>query len=294
MSGVNPTGSAGTPQNMLGANNQTPTATVKEGETLDRVAERLGVSADDLRSANPQLGDSDGVKAGQELQIPESKGTTTADLIKGEGTTAKDILTGEGTTTAKILGGKEGVTTAGLLHEKFAARQMKATQSLTENTTKTAGKATLTGNGVPTTAAAILGEIFEKAGIDSAQINRTSSTPAKQAQIMYDNGVDIGRDMYGKTGDKVIDLLEEKKDTLPRQEVIDLMTDKINELGPGNVSRHCSDKHIAIDISPGSIPKEKHAALKEAALAHPAVDEFLDPSNSDPALHIAIDRSKLK
>jgi len=65
-------------------------ATVQDGEhTLAQVAERLGVNADDLQSANPQIADPLRLTAGQEIRLPSSTaGTpkeTAADASQGGG-----------------------------------------------------------------------------------------------------------------------------------------------------------------------------------------------------------------
>ena len=80
---------------------------------------------------------------------------------------------------------------------------------------------------------------------------------------MYDNlekyGIDNQRALYGSYGDRVIDVYEQNADR-PEQEVIELMTAKINELGPSNVSRHCridnSDLNV-FDIAYSSLSNKE-------------------------------------
>lgn len=74
-------------------------------------------------------------------------------------------------------------------------------------------------------------------------------------RIMYDNcSVDIEeqRATYATAGQKVIDVyLSETKKGKTREKIILLMEQKIKELGPASVSKHCSDPNIlnTFDIS---------------------------------------------
>lgn len=84
-------------------------------------------------------------------------------------------------------------------------------------------------------------------------ITSTARTPHDQARIMYDN---CSRDLaeqrrtYAPPGQRVIDVYENNLNRA-RNEVINLMETKINELGPSTVSRHLADPAImnTFDVS---------------------------------------------
>ncbi|MCY1021234.1 hypothetical protein [Pyxidicoccus sp. MSG2] len=142
---------------------------------------------------------------------------------------------------------------------------------------------------------AVLADIMATAGVTSATITSTARTPADQARAMYDNlqtqGVARQRELYGRFGDQVIDAYEEAVGAgLSRPEVEQAMVDRINELGPSNVSRHLAnpDQLNVVDISPRSIPASQHDAFIAAIRANPSVSNFLGPADGDPAFHIEI------
>jgi len=65
------------------------------------------------------------------------------------------------------------------------------------------------------------------------------------------------------------------------------MREKIIELGPETVSKHCSETHDTIDVSNGSITDG--AAFKVAlntALADGDISKFIPPGGGEPAYHI--------
>ena len=100
----------------------------------------------------------------------------------------------------------------------------------------------------------IIAKIATASNNDKVVITSTMRSPEKQAQVMYDytqkTGMQEQYNLYGRNGDKIIDVYKENK-SLSRQEVISLMTNKINELGPSNVSKHCGNHKIlnVFDIS---------------------------------------------
>jgi len=152
------------------------------------------------------------------------------------------------------------------------------------------GEPELTGLSLPAPAAKVLKEILKSAGIPKAKITSVSRTPAEQARVMYENcvskGAQFNKDMYASAGDKVVDVYTANKDK-PKATVIQLMLDKINEVGPTKVSKHISDTHYTFDVAPSSIASTKHAAFLTAINAHKAVSKVIPPPG-DPAFHIEI------
>jgi hypothetical protein len=141
----------------------------------------------------------------------------------------------------------------------------------------------------------VLGEIMAAAGVTSAQITSTARTPEDQARAMYDNlqthGVEAQKALYGKNGDQVIDSYAAAVAAgMTREQTLQAMVDKINELGPSNVSRHLADPSQlnVVDIAPSSIPAGLREAFQEAIRAHAGVSKFLGPGDGDPAYHIEI------
>ncbi len=148
----------------------------------------------------------------------------------------------------------------------------------------------LDGTELPGPAAEVLKAILTSAGLSRAKVTSVSRTPAEQARVMYENcvskGAQFNKDMYAAAGDKVIDVYIANRDK-PRAIVIQLMLDKINEVGPSKVSKHISDTHYTFDVAPSSIPVAKRAAFGDAVRAHTAVSKLIAPP-IDPAFHIEI------
>ena len=142
--------------------------------------------------------------------------------------------------------------------------------------------------------------IAAKLGLEKFTISSTARDAENQARIMYDNilskGVPSQKALYGSNGDKVIDAYStaKAKSGSTATSIKQAMEDKINELGPGNVSKHCADSSVltVFDIRPSSIPASKKAAFVNAinqAKANGEISRFLHPGNStDPAYHIEI------
>ncbi|NJD08996.1 MAG: hypothetical protein FIB01_00645 [Gemmatimonadetes bacterium] len=155
-----------------------------------------------------------------------------------------------------------------------------------------AGEPTLDGVALPAPAAQALLAALKKVGLSTATITSASRTPAEQARVMYENcvkhGAAHGKALYGAAGDKVIDVYSRSKDK-PKDEVIELMRKKIEELGPARVSRHLSSTHYVFDVDPASIPSTKHKAFVSALRAQKAVSKVLGPP-ADPAFHIEMPR----
>jgi hypothetical protein len=148
----------------------------------------------------------------------------------------------------------------------------------------------LQGVPLPYAAAKILKDILKVAGLAGATVTSAHRTPAEQARVMYENCVSRGaaynEALYCTAGDRVVDVFAAHLDQ-PRDVVIQLMTEKILEIGPSSVSMHMSDTHYTFDVAPSSIPAEKHAAFVAAMLGNKAVSKLIQPPR-DPAFHIEI------
>jgi len=139
----------------------------------------------------------------------------------------------------------------------------------------------------------VLQDIMKAAKLDSLTITSTARTPERQALAMYNNleslGVAKQKALYGPYGDQVIDVYAAEKAAGKSQEqIISAMTAKINEVGPGNVSKHLADpsKINTIDIDPATIADRE--AFEKAAGADSRVSKVLKPSDNDPAYHLEI------
>jgi peptidoglycan hydrolase-like protein with peptidoglycan-binding domain len=139
----------------------------------------------------------------------------------------------------------------------------------------------------------VLKDILRLAGLSRATVTSGRRTPADQARIMYDliqrYGVSYARNLYASTGDKVIDVYSAQKAAGKSTTAIkQAMEAKILELGPQNVSHHCSDSHDVFDVGPSSISDQNafRAALN-TALRNGMIDKVITPPD-DPAYHIEI------
>jgi len=147
----------------------------------------------------------------------------------------------------------------------------------------------------------ILRDVLGGAGLRHATITSTARTAADQARAMYQNligkgkgqGVAAQHRLYGPAGDAVVDTFVELRDKgLSAEAIRDGMRAKIEELGPGKVSRHCADptKLNVIDLGPNSLGGEDaQAALVAAAQAEEGrrISKFI-PYPKDPGDHFEI------
>lgn len=144
---------------------------------------------------------------------------------------------------------------------------------------------------------AILKDILRAADLHKAQISSTARTPADQARAMYQNLVTVGvkaqKKLYGPAGRKVIDVFVElQKQGKSAKEIQDGMRDKVIELGPSNVSRHCGDYHVlnVFDVAPSSLGGSKARETFNAAAqaeADKRVSKYI-PYPKDPGDHFEI------
>jgi hypothetical protein len=143
----------------------------------------------------------------------------------------------------------------------------------------------------------VLKDVMKAAGEKSATISSTIRNAADQARVMYNNlegtgekqGVEAQRKLYGAAGDQVIDVYEKLKGEKKTPDEIKLgMKEKIDEVGPSNVSNHCGDhtKLIVFDVGPASISDDDKFA--EAAEAEPRVKKYIS-YKTDPGHHFEIE-----
>jgi hypothetical protein len=162
-----------------------------------------------------------------------------------------------------------------------------------QSTTSLPEQAILQGIPLPDPAARILKDILKVAGLAAATVTSAHRTPADQARVMYENCVSKGaaynEALYCMAGDRIVEVFEANHDQ-PRAAVIQLMTQKILEIGPEKVSMHMSDTHYTFDVAPSSIPAAKHAAFVAAVLSNKAVSKLIQPPR-DPAFHLEIPKT---
>lgn len=147
------------------------------------------------------------------------------------------------------------------------------------------------------TAITTLKEICSRACIKSVTVTSTARTASDQARVMYEalikpGGVAYSKKLYGANGDKVVAVYEDAvSKKLTATVTKQAMLDKINELGPSNVSHHVvSDDGLicVFDVGPSSIQSDgaKKRFIHETE-SHSSVAKFLKPP-ADIAYHIEI------
>lgn len=141
----------------------------------------------------------------------------------------------------------------------------------------------------------VLKELLNKAGESSAKITSTARTPERQAKVMKANierfGVAHQKRLYSNPGDQVIDAYVQAKNAGKSSgEIVSAMKEKILELGPMRVSRHCADPAVlqVLDIAPSSIRNDQK--FVDAIEADRRVSKLLKPPR-DPAFHLEIPQS---
>ena len=116
-----------------------------------------------------------------------------------------------------------------------------------------------------------LEEIGLESGVSEINITSTARDAEGQATAMYDNLVrdyDHQRETYRQPGQEVINTFDEAQAAgLDRAGTIESMTNRINELGPENVSRHAANPNElnVVDISQRNVPTERHTLFINAA-----------------------------
>lgn len=167
---------------------------------------------------------------------------------------------------------------------------------------------TLTGKPLDDEPKEILTEILQQTGLTSANVTSTSRDASGQAKAMYDyiqanglgNEADTGTTtaygLYGNVGDQVLDVYADESAKTPKPSeaaILQAMTNKINELGPSNVSHHCSNDYYVFDVGRASIPEDKVSDFVAKAKAHAQVDK--DRVYEEPGcIHIEVKKSNLE
>lgn len=154
-----------------------------------------------------------------------------------------------------------------------------------------ADQAAMTATGLST-----LREVCSKACVSSVKITSTARDVKDQARIMYDmikaKGAAYVNALYGAGGKKIVSVYEGSvKDKLSEADTKKAMADKMDEIGPSNVSHHVVDsdgKLCVFDVAPSSVGSDgaKKRFVKEAK-AHAKVATFFEPP-SDPAYHFEV------
>lgn len=139
----------------------------------------------------------------------------------------------------------------------------------------------------------VLTDLMICAGLNSLTINSTQRSAREQAAAMYTNclnkGIKSQKMLYGSYGDQVIDTYSYYHDKGYSQDnTIAQMTNKINDLGPSNVSKHCGDysKINVMDISPSSVGNGDK--FMDCVKRNSSISNYFSPGSNDPAYHIEI------
>ena len=145
----------------------------------------------------------------------------------------------------------------------------------------------------------VLRDTLDSVGISSLTLSSTFRTPAAQALAMYNNvqtqGIDAERNLYGPYGNKVLDEYQLKKNYgYGKNDILKGMEQKIIEIGPQNVSAHCTLdplKNLAFDIPPGQIPDALKSNFETAMKRN--TSKFLIPgiTTGEPVYHAEINES---
>jgi hypothetical protein len=146
---------------------------------------------------------------------------------------------------------------------------------------------------------------LKESGMTHAVITSTIRTPHEQASIMYAKALDDYKsqiDLYGRNGDAVLKVFKANK-SKPKDEVINLMIDKINDLAKSKrrVSKHVVSKESylkenIIDIGTASTSKvsknyniKKFTKALEGLVKEGYIKKFIDETKiTNKAWHIEI------
>lgn len=151
----------------------------------------------------------------------------------------------------------------------------------------------------------ILRQIGEELGVDKLYITSGLRPPDRQAKTMYANiqatGVKAQKGMYSEAGDMVIDTyVSACAAGKSKSEIIAAMEAEIVRLSENGkrVSKHCVSevqykKLNVIDVSPRTVPRVRHKAMKAKLVSLKSqgfVEKFIIPGEvkGEPAYHIEI------
>ncbi|MGW8256460.1 MAG: peptidoglycan-binding domain-containing protein [Thermoguttaceae bacterium] len=140
-------------------------------------------------------------------------------------------------------------------------------------------------------ALAVLRMVLDHGALATTTVSSGFRSAYDQARVMHYNikryGVASQKALYGPAGDKVIDVYANNS-SLPRDKLIALMKDKIKEIGPSKVSRHCGEKFHAIDVEPESIAeRQKFEKALAWAKKKGLLSSYILPP-LDPGYHLEI------
>gem|GEM_PF-1296991 len=141
----------------------------------------------------------------------------------------------------------------------------------------------------------ILKRILRSQCLPRATITSGRRTSTDQARVMYElitrHGVPYAYGLYGAPGDSVIGVYEQyTRRGVGASEIRSAMKDKILEVGPTTVSKHCSDTHDVFDVAPSSMStsdRPKFVTALRAALSDGLISKIILPP-ADPVYHIEI------
>lgn len=142
-----------------------------------------------------------------------------------------------------------------------------------------------------------LSDACDEMGISGVTVTSTYRTVESQAQAMYDNLVAGRKVSYAAPGRSVLEAgTAAIAAGYAPSAVVQAMVDKINEVGPANVSHHIDPSLTVADIAPSSMTSDQQrtfAAYFKAKHSTGGVGEFLYPEYlgapagmRDPAFHI--------
>ncbi|WP_299314625.1 DUF6443 domain-containing protein [uncultured Aquimarina sp.] len=191
------------------------------------------------------------------------------------------------------------------------------------NTSVTVGNTTKTDSGqaiklaskvkqehVTNKSAVVVAKNLDASGNKKAQVNSAFREPKDQARAMFNNlqnkGVKSQKRLYSAAGDKVIDVYAGAKmlnkisnelneifggdlPVVSNGDIKKSMTNKIEEVGAGLVSKHSSDPNVynVLDLSHSQMANKK--SFHNAIINDSSIKKVKDPYNStDPAYHIEI------
>jgi RHS repeat-associated protein len=133
---------------------------------------------------------------------------------------------------------------------------------------------------------------------NSVEVSSGYRQPEEQVRAMYNNlvnGSEAGeRNTYGTAGDMVIDSYSKNKGSKDPKLIQGEMLKTINEVGPGNVSKHSSDPNIynVFDIAPSSVsnPAKLHSAFANDSRVNKVLSKVNKPA--EKAIHVEIPQPK--
>jgi len=105
-----------------------------------------------------------------------------------------------------------------------------------------------------------------------------------------DRGISYANRLYAAPGRQVVAVYQVNQAKAAAACQL-LMENKIRQLGPANVSHHCSETVWAFDVGPASIPAEKRQAFLDALAADKRVSKVISPP-IDPAFHIEVPKAQ--